>query len=240
MTHRRIEHRTNPVVIPDSELLPVQRKLLNLEHPDPEQSSRAIKLSDAAIRSVGHLFQRDVVRVIEETHVQANERGETTRRMLQQVSILAQNLIDYNLPTNQDERADRSYTSTTANAYILNGYQSWGSDYDGPRRYFTPQGFVYDPDGELKQKLILLRVNRKTYFPEDPRFDYSVSGEFGLYTNNLAEHLPLWEYENDAFGVSDMYPASQSYPYDLHAQPRAIPSIDVAESIVNSVENIIK
>lgn len=239
MTITRIEHRTEPTVVPDSDLLPSQRALLAIEQLGDQPRTAPQYLSAQAINSLGVVLSDEVTPMLEETRIESGKDAEYYADVQRHLSRLARILYEYDPRKDPYEGYDRGLVRITdrveATVSVLDGYRSWdGLDttFAGNTTYFTPEGYVTNPAGEFRQKLVMFRMKNTHLFAEDAYFNFSTSGMFSLYTNNLVAQTPRWEYQQSDDGASDMLPSSSVRPYVMHARPHLIASEARADSVV--------
>jgi hypothetical protein len=242
MTLTRIEHRTNPIVVPESELLPSQRALLSIEHPTAHKGPVGRRLSAQAINSLGVVLANEAVPMYEETRIESGKDASYYAESQRHLSRLAKILCEYDPGKDPYEGYDRGFVTITdrveASVSVIDDYGDWVGPYTS-KQYFTPEGYVTDPVGDFRQKLVLFRMKNTHLFAEDNYFNFSTSGMFGLYTNNLATQTPRWEYGMSDDGVSDMLPSSTTNPYNMHARPHLIASEERADSVVEAISRTI-
>ncbi len=247
MTLSRIEHLTEPKVIAEAELLPSQRALFAIEQPHGRRADATHYLSSQAIKNLGVVLTNEVIPMYEETRIEAGKDKEYYAQSQRHLSRMAEILSEYDPFKDPYEGYDRGLVRITdrveARALILEDYSSWDgldTSFNGNKTYFTPEGYVTNPLGDFRQKLILFRMKNTNLFAEDAHFNFSSSAMFGVYTNNLVAQTPRWEYGESEGGASDMLPSSVARPYVMHARPHLIASEERADSVVDAVAQVIK
>jgi hypothetical protein len=245
MTSRLIEHRTNPTVLSDAELQPSQRALFEI----PNSNKRSWPLSSHAINTLGEVLAYDVALLVDETHLESGRPLSEVRSLQEHLGMLAGRMLRYDptidLYEEFDNAQEGSIDTVSVTANVSDGYDSdYGyngklDNFNGRSRYFTPEGYVYDPPEGFRQRLTTLRMKNTDIFVEDRYFNFSVSGFLALYTNNLSAQPPRWEYRSGDGTVSDMLPGRPSDPYHFHLRPCLVPNEVLAQSVVGSLSRVI-
>jgi hypothetical protein len=249
-----IEHRHNPEAFPDDLLLPSQRALLSLEAPYAEFSFSG--LSQGAINQLGEFIANDLTRATDEHLTARLERNgpgaaEHRKNELWRMGVLARKLIEYDQHadpyegmTEHQRNSCRIQESTTVKATVQEGYDperysGMGrlQTYDPRFGYFTPQGLVFNPSDDFKQKVVTVDIDRKSLFAEDNYFNFSSEAHLYLYTDNLSVEPPFWEYHNRDT-PPDMFPSRHNEPYFFHAVPPRFIHEETAFAVVESLARV--
>ncbi|MFZ1301701.1 MAG: hypothetical protein WAQ27_03995 [Candidatus Microsaccharimonas sp.] len=222
----RIEHRTNPLVLQDQELLPSQRSLLEIPDRNSERPYFEYIFSDDTKVRLGEMLT-DAMQLPAETIPTSGRDADFYAKMQRNMADFAKQLLQHGLPyARREPRGSDGSAYVQADVLVLSDYSSML--FEGPQGYhYTPEGDVIDPQGELRQKLVFFRMRGKQGY-----IGGSDDASFALYTNNLIAQPPRWEYNDHNGSVTDILPHSAYYPHRLNARPELIPNERIAGEII--------
>jgi hypothetical protein len=227
----RIEHRTNPVVLQDDELLASQRILLSIPQIEGRPYFHSI-FSNEVKAQLGEVL-------VSALQLPADAERDTSRtdtfyaNMQKNMADFAQQLLQHRLPYAERERRGMDEgIHVRAEAMVLDDYSSML--YPIPKNtHYTPEGDVINPEGALRQKLIFFRMKGMRGY-----IGGSDEASFGLYTNNLAAQSPRWEYNDHDGSATDMFPHNALRPHELNARPELTTNEHVAAEIAHRVARL--
>lgn len=242
----KIEHRRSPEALPDEALLPSQRALLEM----PVPYSRIERLGHKATNHLGEFLSYDLTVVHEEAQrkrvaTKGPENSDYYRQEIHELSILSTRLLrsgpDYDPYEGMDRTQVKIIDRTNAHVFVRDNYeQAVGelSGYNPKYGTFTPQGLVYDPPEDFRQRIVVVNMENEHLFAEDAWFNFSEKGHLYLYTDNLSAEIPHWEYFSHS-NVPNTFPSRQSEPYFFHAVPARFTSDELALSAITQMTRIL-
>lgn len=208
--------RNSASVLPESELLPSQIKLLNLSTADPASGVSFTFLHGSRIVELGEFLAYDLTLAAEERNGTDRDKNQALREL----ALAAHTLINLK--------------DTVAYAV---SEESFSGEFEG--MLYTPEGMIPGTSDKVKQKVITFNM-RSAHRYDDGSVIGHTERTLRLYSDNISAKPPLWEFIEEERASSNILPTyNHLNNYNFMSYPQGFHDETLALSVVESLSRII-